>query len=154
MQERTDNLRELLAAYMSENKLKNTRQRDVILDVFLELEGHTTIDGLLALVQLKNSKVGYATIYRSLKLFVAAGVASEQRFGDGPALYEPAEVDEHHDHLICTHCGRIFEFEDDVIEERQERVAKSFGLQLTNHRMTLWGECQDRKACEQALAAS
>ena len=59
------------------------------------------------------------------------------------------EHDEHHDHLICTRCGKIFEFEDDVIERRQLDVAERFGLQLTSHRMTLWGECAN-DSCEHA----
>jgi Fur family ferric uptake transcriptional regulator len=149
MQDRSAELREVLATHIRENRLKNTRQRDVILETFLMLDGHTTIDGLLASVQTVNPKIGYATVYRSLKLFVAAGVASEQRFGDGPALYEPTERDEHHDHLICTRCGRIFEFEDTVIEERQEAVASGLGVRLTHHRMTLWGECEDLKRCNE-----
>jgi Fur family ferric uptake transcriptional regulator len=149
VQDRSADLRELLATYIRENRLKNTRQRDVILESFLKLDGHITIDGLLACVQLVNAKIGYATVYRSLKLFVAAGVASEQRFGDGPALYEPTERGEHHDHLICTRCGRIFEFEDKVIEARQEAVASDLGVHLTHHRMTLWGECEDLVRCRE-----
>jgi len=147
MRDRSSELRELLAKHMSDNNLKRTRQREVILDTFLASEGHSTIDGLLEAVQQVNSAVGYATVYRSLRLFVAAGVASERRFGDGPALYEPAELDDHHDHLICTKCGRIFEFEDAVIEERQDAVALKLGVRLTSHRMTLFGECLDTKDC-------
>ena len=153
MQERSDELRELLATHIRENNLKNTRQRDAILEAFLATEGHTSIDELLVRVQSDQPAVGYATVYRALKLFVEAGVASERRFGDGPALYEPAELGDHHDHLICTVCGRIFEFEDQLIEGRQEEVAKSLGLKLTNHRMTLWGECMNRTECEALTSA-
>ena len=153
MQERSDELRELLATHIRENNLKNTRQRDAILEALLATEGHTSIDELLVRVQVGQPAVGYATVYRALKLFVEAGVASERRFGDGPALYEPAELGDHHDHLICTVCGRIFEFEDQLIEDRQEEVAKSLGLKLTNHRMTLWGECMNRAECEALTSA-
>ncbi len=153
MQDRSADLRELLESYMRENSLKKTRQRDVIFDTFVSLEGHTTIDGLLARVKLVNASVGYATVYRALKLFVGAGVARVQRFGDGQALYEAAELDEHHDHLICNQCGRIFEFEDDVIEERQETVARALGLRLTHHRMTLWGECMDKAECQKHVGS-
>jgi len=154
MPDRSDKLREQFSEYIKENKLKNTQQRDVILETFLASEGHTTIDGLLSAVQLKQAGVGYATVYRALKLFVAAGVASERRFGDGPAMYEVAELGDHHDHLICTLCGRIFEFEDDLIEERQVLVAKSLGVRLTNHRMTLWGECLDKEDCASHTASA
>ena len=153
MQERSDELRALLAKHIRENNLKNTRQRDAILEAFLAIGGHTSIDDLLVKVQEGQPAVGYATVYRALKLFVEAGVASERRFGDGPALYEPAELGDHHDHLICTHCGRIFEFEDQLIEDRQEEVAKQLGLRLTNHRMTLWGECINREECDAQASA-
>jgi len=152
MPDRFAELRGRFSQYIRENKLKKTRQRDVILDVFLAVDGHTTIDELLVRVQAIQSGVGYATVYRAMKLFVQAQVASERHFGDGPALYEPAEQDEHHDHLICTRCGRIFEFEDDTIEQRQVDVAQSFGVTLTNHRMTLWGECDDKKVCAKHAA--
>ena len=152
MNERAETLKGLLANHMAEHGLKRTRQRELILDTFVELDEHTTIDGLLEAVQRIYPAVGYATVYRTLRLFVEAGVAKERRFGDGPAMYEPAEPDHHHDHLICTKCGRIFEFEDDLIEERQVLVAKRMGLRLTNHRMTLYGECFDVDACERARA--
>jgi Fur family ferric uptake transcriptional regulator len=132
---------------MRANGLKKTRQRDVILNVFLQTDGHTSLDELLARVQTEQPGVGYATVYRAMKVFVAAHVASERHFGDGAALYEPSEQDQHHDHMICTSCGRIFEFEDDTIEEQQHVVAHGLGLRLTNHRMTLWGECLDEAVC-------
>ena len=149
MSDRPAEIKGLLARYMDENNLKRTRQREVILDTFINCGEHTTIDALLASVQQVYPAVGYATVYRTLRLFVAAGVASERRFGDGPAMYEVAELgDEHHDHLICTVCKRIFEFEDHVIEQRQVEVAKKLGLRLTNHRMTLFGECIDKAKCK------
>ena len=153
MQDQNNVLRERFAQYMQKNQLKKTRQRDVILDVFLRTEGHTSLDDLLARVQSELPSVGYATVYRAMKVFVDADVASERHFGDGAALYEPSHEDEHHDHMICTDCGRIFEFEDDIIEERQRVVAESLGLRLTNHRMTLWGECAQKGNCDNAKRA-
>ena len=141
-------LRERFARYMKTNGLKKTRQRQVILNEFLQTEGHTSLDQLLGRVQKQLPGVGYATVYRAMKVFIDADVASERRFGDGAALYETSHEDEHHDHMICTICGRIFEFEDEIIEERQHVVAKSLGLRLTNHRMTLWGECVDKAKCK------
>jgi len=148
MRDSSAELRERLVQYMRENKLKDTRQRQAVVDAFLGMSGHTSIDQLLVEVQKIRPPVGYATVYRSLKMFVAAGVASERRFGDGPSLFEPVEHGSHHDHLICVLCKRIFEFEDEIIEEQQLVVAKKMGLRLTNHRMTLFGECLDQGACE------
>jgi Fur family ferric uptake transcriptional regulator len=142
-----DEVRAVLAEYIQSNGLKNTRQRDVILETFIAASGHTTIEELLSAVQKVNKAVGYATVYRTLKLFVDAGIASERKFGDGQTQYEIANVDEHHDHLICRKCGKIFEFEDDIIERQQEIIAAQFGLKLTHHRMTLWGEPVDGNSC-------
>jgi len=132
---------------MRDNGLKQTRQRQSVFDAFLATE-HVSVDELLVEVQKVDSGVGYATVYRALKLFVEAGVAHKRSFGDGQARYEPVSQGEHHDHLICTKCGKIYEFEDDIIEVRQVEVAKALGVKLTNHRMTLWGECMDSAECE------
>ena len=147
MSDRGTDLLARLSGFMREHGLKQTRQRTTIFEIFLGTE-HVSVEDLLTAVQKVEPGVGYATVYRALKLFVEAGVAHKRSFGDGQARYEPVDVnDEHHDHLICTICGEIFEFEDQVIERRQDQVAAQFGLKLTNHRMTLWGECLDNPNC-------
>ena len=138
---------------MQGRRLKRTRQRDTIVDTFLQSDVHLSLDELLALVQVKLPGVGYATVYRTMKLLVEAKVADERRFGDGQTRYEPAEVgEEHHDHLICRTCGHIFEFEDEEIEQRQARVAKQHGLRIVAHRLDLWGECLNAATCEHRRA--
>ena len=147
-------LEQRLAEYMRTNRLKQTEQRRVILDAFLEADGHLSLDELLAKVQQRRTGVGYATVYRTMKLFTEAGVAQERRFGDGQTRYEPAEIgDDHHDHLICETCGHIFEFEDEEIERRQAEVAARHGLRMRRHRLDLWGECLNPTTCERRLAA-
>lgn len=137
-----------LREYMRSNRLKNTAQREAIFEAFIETDGHLSLDELLVRVQEKKSGVGYATVYRTMKLFVEAGVAQERRFGDGQARFEPAELGEdHHDHLICETCGHIFEFEDEEIEARQAAVASAFGLRLRKHRLDLWGACMEPSTC-------
>jgi Fur family ferric uptake transcriptional regulator len=148
MSDRGVGLRERFTLYIRENGLKQTRQRAAIFEAFLTSE-HVSVDELLLAVQVQQPGVGYATVYRALKLFVQAGVADKSSFGDGQARFEPVDLhDEHHDHLICTECGKIFEFEDEVIERRQEAVAEKLGLKLKSHKMTLWGECLDIAACQ------
>ena len=143
-----------LRDYMQANRLKSTEQRQVIFEAFMAAEGHLSLDELLVRVQERKPGVGYATVYRTMKLFTDAGVAQERRFGDGQTRFEVAELDdEHHDHLICETCGHIFEFEDDEIELRQAAVAASFGLTIRRHRLILWGTCTDKAACAK-LAAS
>ncbi|MFT5687168.1 MAG: Fur family ferric uptake transcriptional regulator, partial [Myxococcota bacterium] len=88
-----------------------------------------------------------ATIYRTMKLFTEAGIAHERRFGDGQTRYEPVIQGEHHDHLICDECGLIVEFEDPVIEARQDTIAAENGFRLTSHRHDIFGCCLDTEAC-------
>jgi Fur family ferric uptake transcriptional regulator len=127
--------------FLAENKLNTTQQRELIVDFFLRSKDHLSIDELLNKVRKRNPKVGYATVYRTLKLLVEAGLASQRQFGDGQARYELAG--EHHDHLICTKCGKIVEFEDGEIEALQDRVAGRFGFELLRHRHEMYGICPD-----------
>ena len=142
-------LRELLSEHLRKNGLKNTRQRQVILDAFLASDRHMAIEDLLSAVQARMSGVGHATIYRTMKLFTEAGIAHERRFGDGQTRYEPVIEGEHHDHLICEECGLIVEFEDQLIEDRQEVVAASNGFRLTSHQHDIFGLCLDTAACSE-----
>jgi Fur family transcriptional regulator, ferric uptake regulator len=148
-----------LSAHMAAHGLKTTQQRQVILEVFLEAGEHLALDELLLRVQERKAGVGYATIYRTMKLFVEAGVAQERRFGDGQTRFEVAELgDDHHDHLICETCGHIFEFEDDEIERRQAAIAGRHGLRIKRHRLDIWGDCLSPGTCrfreEQERAAA
>jgi Fur family ferric uptake transcriptional regulator len=143
-----------LTRHMREKGLKHTRQRDEILEAFFSVGGHTSIDDLLARVQTRMPGVGYATVYRSMKLFVEAGVAHARNFRDGQTRFEPRLVDEHHDHLICTDCGRIFEFEDPQIESRQSEIAAGYGLRLTSHRHEIYGSCASPDQCPHRAAGA
>jgi len=142
-------LREQLSEHLRQNGLKNTRQRQVILDAFLSSERHMAVEELLGAVQARMSGVGHATIYRTMKLFTEAGIAHERRFGDGQTRYEPVFEGEHHDHLICEKCGLIVEFEDQLIEDRQEVIAASNGFRLTSHQHDIFGHCLDTAACSE-----
>ncbi len=127
--------------YLQTHRLNTTQQRELIVDYFFKSHEHVSIDDLLARVRTRNAKVGYATVYRTLKLLVEAGLAIQRQFGDGQARFELAG--EHHDHLICTQCGLIIEFEDDEIEALQDKVADRFGFNVERHRHELYGKCKD-----------
>ena len=133
-----------LTNYMRSRGLKLTRQRELILRTFLTGRRHIAVDDLLRQARQDDPRVGHATVYRTMKLFVDAGIAHERNFSDGAAQYEPAAPNqhEHHDHLICTSCGRIVEFENEEIELLQEIVATRHGFTLTDHRMELYGVCK------------
>ena len=143
-----ERMKQRLASYMEAESLKSTRQRDTIADVFFAAGVHLNLDEVLQRAQEQMPGLGYATVYRTMKLLVAAGVAEERHFGEGQTLYELADdVDDHHDHLICRTCGHIFEFEDPEIEARQALVANRHGLRIVAHRLDLWGECEAPVEC-------
>ena len=132
---------ERLKKYLSDNGLKTTKQRNRILEIFVQQDRHMTPEEVLEAVQPKVPSVGLATIYRTMKVLVKAGVAHERRFVDGLLRYEIAVEGEHHDHIICIICGKIVEFEDDIIEERQRIVAKENGFEIRSHRLDIYARC-------------
>ena len=133
--------RRALAQYLEKNNLKHTKQRDVVLSVFLDSKGHFTSEDLYHRVKEQFPSVGYTTVYRTLKLLCEAGLASERTFDDGVTRYETCH--EHHDHLVCTRCGRIVEFDCQLIESTQLEIAEKYGFQLLRHRHELYGLCSD-----------
>ena len=133
-------LKERWRSYLDDHHLNTTAQREVIVDLFLRTPDHVSIDELLAKVRRRQPKVGYATVYRTLKLLVDSGLAIERQFGDGQARFEVSGA--HHDHLICARCGHILEFEDDEIERLQEKVAQRLGgFTVIRHRHELYALC-------------
>jgi Fur family transcriptional regulator, ferric uptake regulator len=129
-------------AFMLDKGLKSTRQREVILEEFLSVGSHLSTEELYLRLRRKNPRIGYATVHRTLKLFAECGIAEQRHFGDGQARYEASDLDEHHDHLICTSCGKIVEFEDPRIEQLQEEVARQHGFSIERHRLELYGCCE------------
>jgi Fur family ferric uptake transcriptional regulator len=138
---RLDAARRRLVAYLQQHGLRATRQRDAILEAFLEVDSHVSVEEIYDLIRRGNPSIGHATIYRSMSLFVDAGIAQEGRFDEGRVRYEPGVDVEHHDHLVCLRCGDIQEFEDPTIEKLQEEIAGSRGFRVQYHRLELYGHC-------------
>jgi Fur family ferric uptake transcriptional regulator len=140
-------LRERLRAFegaLKERGLKSTAQRDDIARVFFSDGGHRSVEELYAAVKRVNPRVGYATVYRTLKLLKETGLAAERRFDDGQARYEPSEARaQNHDHIICERCGKIIEFNSEELEKQQQRIARFLGFVLSRHRLELYGICID-----------
>lgn len=134
-----------LDAYMNKKGLRNTSQRRVIAETFFAGPAHVTIEELLASVREEDSRIGYATVYRTLKLFTECGIAAERNFGDGPSRYELSDSvsHEHHDHLICLECGKIIEFHDERIEKLQAQLTKELGFKIKSHKHEIYGHCSD-----------
>jgi len=139
---------EHLSLYLADQGLKSTRQRDEILNAFVSAGRHLSAEELYLLVKKSNPSIGYATVYRTLKLLASAGIADERRFEDGFTRYEYRSSNGHHDHLICTTCGKIIEFENERIEQLQQDVARKNRFQVQSHKLELYGlcnECQKKK---------
>ena len=134
---------EVLEEYISRNNLKITSQRRVVLKTFLESEKHVSVEDLYNIISKTESRIGLATVYRTLSLLTKSGLASEMDFGDGQKRYEHCYMHEHHDHMVCTECGKIIEFNHPLIEQFQEEVAAQNGFTITSHKLDLIGTCSD-----------
>jgi Fur family ferric uptake transcriptional regulator len=141
-----DNRDEILQRYMAQHGLKSTRQRSLIVDAFFDQGGHVSVDELVGHARRRDPHVSTATVYRTMKLLTDCGLAHARHFGDGQTRYESAAGRDHHDHLICTSCGLIIEFENERIEALQNQVARKHGFKLTGHKMELYGLCRDCQA--------
>ena len=126
-----------------EEGLKATRQREEILNIFLNSPGHKNLAQIYAQVIKTNPKIGYTTVYRTLKLLTRLGLATQRKFADGETRYEPTFEGSHHDHLICLDCGRIIEFEDAALEALQNGIAQRHRFKVFHHRMELYGRCEE-----------
>ena len=131
--------RRTLARYLEEHNLKQTRQRDAILEVFLSRSDHVTGEEIYNAVRVLYPSIGYTTVYRTMKLLCDAGLALERHFDDGITRYEIEH--EHHDHLVCTKCGKIIEFECQMIEATQTKIAARYDFRVLRHRHELYGHC-------------
>lgn len=131
-----------LENYLSKNNLKQSKQRNDIIGVFLNLNQHINAEQLLNKAKEAGLKTSLATVYRTLNLLCEANLVIQHTFTNGQAVFEMLHPGDHHDHLICTDCGKIFEFENHDIELIQEKIAKEFGFQLTSHRLDMYGRCQ------------
>lgn len=140
---------EALERALARRGLRHTRQREVLTEIFFNTDGHHSLDELLVMARSKNSGIGYATVYRTLKLLTELGLAHERHFADGQTRYEATDG-LHHDHLICTRCKKIVEFEEERIEQLQNEVAARLGFRLSSHKMELYGLCE---ACQSAADA-
>ena len=133
--------KEIFAAYLAKHRLKRSEQREAIVDAFLRSESHLSVDDLLHLVQKRRADVGRTTVYRTLKLLQAAGLAQELELR-GESRFEREYNRAHHDHFICQHCGDIIEFESPEIERIQDEIAAGLGFVIEGHRHQIFGQCR------------
>jgi len=123
--------------------LKVTLPRIKILEM---LEGatsrHLTAEDVYKRLLDAGEEIGLATVYRVLTQFEAAGLVKRHHFEGGHSVFE-IHQGEHHDHILCVKCGRVDEFMDEIIEERQQVIAKQAGFEMTDHSLHIYGICKD-----------
>ncbi len=123
--------------------LKVTVPRVKILELLeTSVRRHMSAEDVYRALLNQGEDVGLATVYRVLTQFEAAGMVERHHFEGGHSVFELKD-NTHHDHIVCTGCGKVVEFEDAVIEERQRQVAESLGFRLTEHSLNLYGMCED-----------
>jgi Fur family ferric uptake transcriptional regulator len=121
--------------------LKATIPRLKILEVFQRSsQRHMSAEDVFKVLLLENSDVGLATVYRVLTQFEQASILSRSQFEGGKSVYELNEG-QHHDHLVCLDCGKVEEFYDPEIENRQQAVAQAKGFTITDHALSLYARC-------------
>lgn len=131
-----------LNLYIDHKGLRNSSARETIAKEFFKTKDHITIEELLSKTRKLNPKIGIATVYRTLHLLQECGLAIRRDFNTGVVSFEP-QTDHHHDHLICTSCGKIIEFFFDEIEKGQNKVAQKYDFVLQHHKMELYGICKN-----------
>ncbi|MCA8943142.1 MAG: transcriptional repressor [Planctomycetes bacterium] len=129
--------------YMRKNGLRWTSQRRQIAREAFATHDHFSADDLLDVCKQKDVRVSRATVYRTLGMLEEAGFVEGLDTGDGGKKYEHVLGHEHHDHMVCTKCGRIIEFFDQELERRQERAASRHGFLIESHSLKLFGKCRD-----------
>jgi len=133
--------------------LKVTLPRVKILQL---LEGsekrHVSAEDVYRMLLESGEEIGLATVYRVLTQFEAAGLVCRHHFEGGQSVFELARGG-HHDHIVCIKCGKVVEFMDEVIEERQRVIAEQSGFTIEDHALVIYGICGD-PGCRDAAAES
>lgn len=108
---------------------------------------HFSAEDIYKMLLEQGEEIGLATVYRVLNQFDEAKILVRHNFEGNKSVFELAP-NEHHDHIICVDCGKVFEFNDDVIEKRQREISQEHGIQLETHSLYLYGKCNDIEKCD------
>ena len=133
---------EILHRHLKQVGLKHTEQRDTILRTFLETREHLSTDQLHRLVQKRDSRIGFTTVYRTLKLLAECGLASEVAFHDGIARYEHQYNRRSHHHMVCTQCGSSVEFFSPEVGRLEQEIGRKHHYLTTRHTFQIYGLCE------------
>jgi len=126
--------------------LKISKKRAAIIEYFINVDRHYTVEQLYNEIKRTDSNISYSTVYRTLRLLVDCGMAKIHHFGKENAKFEVVHKEQHHDHLVCEKCGRIIEFTHEGIEKFQNDVAKKYDFVIRSREHQIFGSC---KRCQQ-----
>lgn len=145
----TDNHMKRVRQRLKDQDYRLTPQREAILDILLgNRDKHLSADDIYLKLQRRHPEIGLATVYRTLDVLADLGLVYKSDFGSGKAVYELIEeADAHcHHHLICLSCGKVLEFDEDLLEPLEEAVASESRFRIVDHSLRFFGFCQDCQA--------
>lgn len=131
-----------LSAFIKDKGLRMTGRRRDIMEYFFKCGEHVAPDDLFAALRRKFPQIGRATVYRTLKLFKEADIATQIELSDGRKKFEHAHNKPHHDHMICEKCGESIEFVNEHIEKLQQEAAKKHNFEMRRHYLQIFGLCK------------
>jgi len=134
---------EIFRRHLKKVGLKQTEQRDTILRTFIETREHLSTEELARLVRKRDPKIGYTTVYRTLKLLAECGLASEVAFHDGIARFEHQYNRRSHHHMVCTECGGSVEFFSPEVDKIEQEIGRKHHYLTTRHTFQVYGICED-----------
>ena len=123
--------------------IDNFEDRFKVLEAFLQTEKHVSVNELVARLDHNGWRLELEFVKETLKLMCRFGFAQKSRFDNGMVLYEHRHLGQHHDHMVCTKCRKILEFEEEQIEQLQIKIAARHGFHLLQHKMEIYGICND-----------
>ncbi len=137
---------ERFESYLHAKHQKMTMPRKIILEAFLNTEGHLTTEAILREAKKIDPGIGQATVFRTIRLIEDAGLAREALQAEGARTFEHLAEHQHHDHLRCVECGRVIEFLNPAIEREQRKIFAQYGFEPRGHTMELLGLCPECQA--------
>jgi Fur family ferric uptake transcriptional regulator len=140
---------EVLRGELRERELPFTHQRESIAQVLFESTRHMSADDVAAELRSRGEHAGKATVYRTLALLVEIGLATEHDFDEGFKRYEAQIGTAHHDHLICTACGKVIMFQHSGLDDIVAEVASRHGFEAITRQVKIFGTCGETKACRE-----